>query len=151
MFLQETYEVLDTLFYDIGLDTDYNTNWENYNNLLTIARDNLGTLLTNTSGNNGYWISTRNFPSSFVVEFDIVSVDGATSVAYSASSSSRIRIDTRATGGDIFKVEYNNNENKVYVNGELVFTNTTSNEQYVGLRLENNAVFKYKNFKLYSI
>jgi len=149
--LQETFVLWDTFFYDNGLDSDYNPNWENYNNYLNIARDNLGTLLTNTSGNTGYWVSTRNFPSSFVVEFDIISVNGSTSVAYSSLPASRLRIDTRASGGDKFKIEYNNNENKIYVNEELISTNTTSNEQYISLRLENNASFKYKNFKLYSV
>ena len=150
-FLQETFVLWDTLFYDNAVSTDYNPNWENYNNNLTVARDNLGTLLTNTSGNNGYLMATRTPPSSFTVEFDVIAIEHSVSVAYYSQTTDRIRIDTRATAGDTVKIEHNDGENKVYVNEELVFTNTTSNKQYISFRLENNASFKYKNFKLYSI
>ena len=151
MMLQETFVLWDTLFYDNAVSTDYNPNWENYNNNLTVARDNLGTLLTNTSGNNGYLMATRTPPSSFTVEFDVIAIEHSVSVAYYSQTTDRIRIDTRATAGDTVKIEHNDGENKVYVNEELVFTNTTSNKQYISFRLENNASFKYKNFKLYSI
>ena len=73
MNLSETYDLLDCTFYDKGTNTDYNSNWSNYNSNITVERNDEYTTLTPGVNNNQnrFVISSSYIPSQpFVVEFN---------------------------------------------------------------------------------
>lgn len=148
----EQYELLDALFYDEGIQSSYNQNWTNYNNVLTISRDTSGTLMKNeTEGNGGYYIALSSFTfPSFAVEFNILTIENNCYISYDGITS-RVRFDTKATAGDNVRLEYDNGTNNLYVNDELVDTSTTSTLRQVAFLVYSNAQLKYKEFKVYPI
>ena len=78
--VSETYEVLDTLFYDTGV-TDGNTKWA-YSNNFTINRTSDGTEISSTTNNDIYLANKDmdsdlyDYDTSFAVEFDLIEIIG---------------------------------------------------------------------------
>jgi len=72
MVLQETYELLDTAFYDKATTGKSNSNWSNYNNNLQVTVGDEYTTLTGTvsNTNNRYNVPQESIPTPpFIVEF----------------------------------------------------------------------------------
>ena len=170
----ETYEVTDSLFYDKGLSSDYNSNWNNGSpSYITISRDETGTTLTGLSGNAyNYYTRTPSVNSNlwltgtFAVEFDIVSMDtydggkGATLQIYDYVAENTQHLwqktlgSNYATTGSHIKVVYDGTKVEYYVNN--VLKNTTNGVNFtapcrVGFRGYENWVLKFTNFMIYPI
>ena len=146
--------LLDAIFYDKGLEGsgNHNENWTNTSSRLTVSYDANGTTLANSSGNDaGYYRCVNNLPSSFAVEFQLVSFSGQWYISYDGSTS-RIRLDTRLNGGESVKLEYNDGNTTLYVNDTVVASNLQTNTlQQLGFSVYNNAQVKFKEFKVYPI
>ena len=79
MNLIETYELLDAIFFDEAVTGHKNSNWNNYNNRLSLETDETGTLLTGYASSNGYYIANASDPfifDDYCCEFDIITKTG---------------------------------------------------------------------------
>lgn len=147
----ETYTILDAIFYDHGITSDYNNSWENTSSRLTVSRDTSGTLLSNSSGSNGFYICCRNIIAPFCIEFNIISITGQSYVTFDGTTSSKVRLDSRLSGGEAVRLEFADNVTKIYINDEYNAEFTTSSLKYTAFLLYNEASLKYSDWKVYPI
>lgn len=166
--LQETYEILDTSFYDTGIYGTSNNNWQYNSSYLTktVETDGTGTLVENTTTGTTYRpyqvdlqsdSNPFDFDVPFAMEFDVVSLtnniliimisndnqDGSVSFSYAGF-----------TAGSTCKIEYSNGVFKFYKDGVPSATDrsfTLTGKVRLGFSLKNDCSIKYKNFKVYPI
>lgn len=146
--VSETYEVLDTIFYDKGLEGtgNHNDNWYGLSGV-TCVRDGEGTTISKTASGNAY-ITSKNqtyYDVPLAVEFEVISV-------------SNVRLlmeDTTIVGlsdNDVVKVTVKDGYVTIYKNGTpqtpvaKSFSQTLISWQMVGA-----SSLKYKNFRVYPI
>lgn len=90
IFLQETYEVCDGVWFDKGIlnDPQTNDNWVNYSSTATLTRTDTHSVLKETGSINtiariGSGTSTEyKFNGDFCLELDLKQVDGAYTTAF---------------------------------------------------------------------
>ena len=169
IFLQETYEVLDAIFYDKALNGtgNYNDNWRKVPNIteLSITRNSDGTLLdyVSTSSQRYIQLFPRNTPSididvPYIVEFDIVELNGYVLFqAIGKDSTNTTRYYGRQIVTGHIKVELQHDSVKMWADNVNIYNNasydlpTTANLAFVFDKNQGNASLKYKNFKVYPI
>ena len=144
--------VWDTLFYDSGIDGTHNNKWLEHSCTVTPSSDG-----TTVVGSNYYvasehttsdWTKRVAFPSSFNVEFDVVSYTGTQYLRIldtSDTTCGQVTID--ATGH--YKVCVTSTGITCTVDGETHYIYNSSNTASgrVGF---SGANLKYKDFKVYS-
>ena len=161
--LSETYEIIDATFYDKAIEGSKNTNWNNYNNRITVETDNTGTTLTNTNSSNGYCFANGSDPfvfTDYCCEFDVLAINGAVKWYHQDNNSNQdlFRIDNYYSSGTVhFKLECQDGSLKVYTDGTLrtTVTNTVTGPFEVAIRIDANVSdprsIKYKEFIIYPI
>lgn len=165
--MQETYEVLDTWFYDDGVTGNLNTGWWKNNNV-QLSKDSNGITVTNSTSStlllspNKEGTSTGSIADltdwdNFICEFTY----------HEASSSSGLVLQTRdanahvnerslssmsLTDGDIVKIVYTNNVLKYYKNDVQQGSDYTncSGDVMIRFSISNNSL-RFSNFKVYSV
>lgn len=152
----EEIEIIDAIFYDSALDTDYNSNWENYNNRLSITRDGDGTLIERTVNSNAFFIATNSPPTSFVLEFDVVSIGGSgCRISYNSSNYTINLISRDVTNGSHVKITHTTEGDSIIVDGvEKTSVTSTYALNYISFLIfnnESNPSLKFKNFMIYPI
>lgn len=155
-----------SLFKDNGTSTNHNDHWY-INNYGTATVQSDGTKLLNTSGN-GNFVMRSIIPSNktitesnaysynppFVVEFDIVETNGA------SSSNAQVQIYSSQTTNNFtqelttghYKIAVTSEEQKIWVDDTLIkTTNFSLPNARITLRIKNSKYLIYKNFKVYEI
>ena len=165
IFVSGTYELIDATFYDIATTGAKNTNWNNYNNRITVSSpDTEGTTLTNSNASNGYYFANGSDPfvfTDYCCEFDVLSINDAIKWYHQNNSSNNkdmFRIDNYYTTGTVhFRLECKDGSLKVYTDDTLRTTvsNTVTGPFEVAFRIDANISnprsIKYKNFIIYPI
>ena len=168
IFLQETYEVWDTLMYDIATTGKKSTDWHIQTGTLTLTTDDYGTLLDNTGTGNGAYVC--NLPSTspsgydleweapFAVEFDIVDssdlskcymqVAPADSTAYSPA----LNVNGSVIGSH-HRIECRSTCYTIYIDDRtpIVLDRPINGLASIRFQIGQGASLKYKNWKIYSI
>lgn len=154
MFQSETYEVLDTLFYDKAVTGQKNSNWSLIR-LDTPVTDETGTLLT-ANGNYAHYVvvnTNQRFSVPVAVEFDVLET------SYSSSKPSLNIVDngfdnkSNLDSNSHYKFEIDSTGFKCYKNGTYIST-VTGNLSNVRISLyipSTGATLKYTNFMIYPI
>jgi len=159
--LQETYELIDAMFYDKAVEGAKNSNWIAYR--VTATTDSNGTVLTRGSGTGSYKCyvadstSGEEFTGSYNIEFDIVSAqsgncrilidDGTNNAEFTLTSS-------YAPIGSHVRLEITPTEQKLIVNDEektstsITYTGNQSIRFYIPY---SNSTIGYKDFKVYLV
>lgn len=155
-----------SLFKDNGTSTNHNDHWY-INDYGTATVQSDGTKLLNTSGN-GNFVMRSIIPSNktitesnaysynppFVVEFDIVETNGA------SSSNAQVQIYSSQTTNNFtqelttghYKIAVTSEEQKIWVDDTLIkTTNLSLPNARITLRIKNSKYLIYKNFKVYKI
>lgn len=157
----EPYSILDTRFYDKGLDGsgNHNDNWFNSN--ITVTRGSESTTITNTnSANNGYWWagSTSNMWNQspiMTLEVDIISADIGLAIEMGQNNTTRFNkvfSNTLAiTGETHVKITYDGSIYELYfddvLKGSLEKSLVEGESSRVGFSGKGTLV--YKNFVIY--
>ena len=151
----EPYTVCDALFYDVGISSDgtcKNTNWHNYNNVLSVSCDNTGKTLSKSGTGNGYYVANQNntsdyvFTAPFCCEFEIVSV-----------SSVRFQIvhnNQNITLADGDKIKFTIKDGKYTLTKNDVTSdpvNVSETTEQLRFQMMGVSSVKYKDFKVYPI
>ena len=163
IFVSEIYEVLDCGFYEQGTTGTPNTDWQNYNNRLTITPSNDGILLEAPSNTSGYYIankvgtsgsSDKDWDAPFGIEFTVVSISSEeVFVGFEDSAEYNIPLSTyNIQDGDNVKILYDGDTFSISVNGGTPATRsktlTTSN---IYLKINKDKSLKFKEFMIYPI
>lgn len=161
MSLQETYSLIDAVFYDDGVTSPKTATWVNQSNRLQIEVDTTGTTITkNADGWNILYAegnaSSYPFDIGSCIEFDVVSCTNEMRLQFYDGTTGRLQITlpTNATNYHV-KVEIGETTITKTVNG---VTTTESTSTYINGDFQVNfatnisgASLKFKNFMVYSI
>ena len=159
MVLQETYEVWDTVWFDVGVNGKKNDDWYRSNNNITVTTYDDGTLLESTQAVNIYANSTSNInrflTDDFIIEFDVVSFSGNVNVRLASSNGNYDwQFNNKSiTDGSHIKLEYQNGSLTHTVDDNSPVTTATGLNGNLGVSFRFSTVqsLKYKNYKIYSI
>lgn len=168
LFLQETYEVLDTLLYDKATTGHKSTNWHTQNGTLQITTDDNGTSLENTGTGSASYVA--NLPSTspsgydaewevpFCIEFDIVDCTDLSKcyLQVSANNSSPYTPALNANGsviGSHQKIECRASGYTIYIDYRtpVVLDRPINDLASIRFAISQGETLKYKNFKIYPI
>ena len=163
--VSETYEVLDCIFYDTGIDGTRNTDWWNVQGVMQISPQSDGTLLSNPTTNNGIlyanigskgtYTDAYDFEPPFILETDIVSISGTGYIyVYDGVNANGLLpwAGLGLTGNNHLKAIISSNKIEWYVDNVLKYTSSgTFNKCGVAFRCNQNSSIKYKEFKIYPI
>ena len=160
-FVSETYEVLDTLFYDTGV-TGGNTKWA-YSNNFTINRTSDGTEISSTTNNDIYLVNKDmdsdlyDYDTSFAVEFDLIEIIGNGMVHIKSANSQDASATMSYCGfnsGSTCKIIVTPSKCEFYADGVKSRADrdfTITGKCRVGFQLRSDSKIKYQNFKVYPI
>jgi len=153
MVLQETYELKDGTFVDIGTSTSY-TAWATTNNI-TVNRSTTETTLTQTDTSSfGYMWQSFSTITDIIFEFDVYTTDRSYTLCSFRDGGTVVRAISGTTAGLTDNtwghVKLTLKDGKVYVNDATTGTSiSTWNRLYI--TLNNGMTIKYKNFVVYPI
>ena len=156
--LQETYELLDAIFYDKAISSDYNSNWTNSD--YTVSRDTTGTTIADnkTSGWTNYSSPYIPFPTTgkTIIEFDIVSYNG--NVYFQLIDSTGPNFDSNLYNAAPYHVKMEitaSTITRTVNNSSTTFTTSDYMDgtpfKFMFVQNTNGRWLKYKNFVIYSI
>ena len=156
--LQETYELLDAIFYDKAISSDYNSNWTNSD--YTVSRDTTGTTIADnkTSGWTNYSSPYIPFPTTgkTIIEFDIVSYNG--NVYFQLIDSTGPNFDSNLYNAAPYHVKMEitaSTITRTVNNSSTTFTTSDYMDgtpfKFMFVQNINGRWLKYKNFVIYSI
>ncbi|WP_458456074.1 Ig-like domain-containing protein [Methanobrevibacter sp.] len=148
---------------DQAISSDYNPNWFNQSNRLTVTRNTGGTTLSNTSGSNGFFLASNEpintianaiqWDNHSIVEFQLVNAPNTGSYIQFYDGTTTVQKDMVELGAiqsKRVKVEITD-ENIIFsVDGNVTSTvpNTLTGQIRIGFRIDNNSTFRFANFKI---
>ena len=164
MLLQETYEVLDCLYYDSGVTGTNNTDWFNRNNL-SVSVLNDGTSLTGGASSGNYMPNIKDTPhqsiadvteweAPFVFEYDLVSFDNSSYHSTGVGTIGRSYAQLGLTGSHHIKMVYDGSTVKYYLDNSssAIYTgNLSTTPTYCTINVGSGYTQKIKDVKIYPI
>ena len=153
----ETYNLIDSIFYDDGVTDPKTATWNNPSNYVSVSIDGDGTTLSNTSGTRHYWAKNYSqFEEDFAVELDILSYDDNTNggIRITGTSSNFIFKTYNVPQSCHLKLIFQGGNIKYQIDdGTLTTyaTGVTDTSAYVGFRFVGSWSVKYKDFVVYPI
>lgn len=164
-FLQETYEILDTLFYDIGTTGTINPKWyQSFTNGETVSfvSSSTGLKFTNTTST-GYVVAPNIsgnpsptiaemvlFEDGTVCEFEMVDKTATTILQTRDINGALNQIDLTDIVNPNITLTYKDGYVKVKANNTEIFSNAQTGK--VMIRIQTiNGYFEFKNFKVYPV
>ena len=167
--LQETYEVIDSIFKDMGTISDKNDNWiidsngelNRFADYTQIKEKATTNTLVYVKENNTY----RQFPNDIMIEMDIKQVNGsntnnilnirANGTGLTSSGLTMSRFGYNDNNWHTIQIKLQSNLVSAMVNGVVINTRTpsvTSNYWLFGFwTAEDNSEIHYKNLRIYPI
>ena len=163
IFVSETYEVLDALFYEDGTTGTPNPNWVKNGGNFDVTPSTDGILISNTftwavyyRANLGDTSDTRDYTIPVCVEFDYIEASDNSKwyLQFDDGSDKSIRGDVIQVTNDChvtIKATSTDTYVKVDNGTERALGYVVASPTGVALRLQGVASLKFKNFKIYPI
>ena len=159
MSLQETYELMDAIFYDNGA-SDNSSNWSLSS--VGYSSDGEAVTLNNATGSTKWCIpkvssSTTGYVTSgnnYIFEFELLNVNSETVNVLFGGQSFALASYISTSDWTHIKYVVENGICSVYVGDSSSYStrNTVSfSETNISFRISNNESYKFKNIKLYPI
>lgn len=159
IFLQETYELKDGIFVDIGITGSKNNNW--YTSNMSVSTDSIGITLSNTAYGAIYaddpsHTAYHDWNSPFIVECDIISFENANLMLNDGVTSAAQSFSTLGiTANNHLKVVNTGSKVKWFIDGEektSLESDISSSPCQIAFRVGGaGGNIKYKNFVIYPI
>lgn len=156
--LQETFEVWDTIYYDIATTGKKNSNYLTSASV-TVNTDSNGTILEIGTNGHAYRLGVSSstvlrVTAPFCVEFDVVESNGMQCTFYQSDSILRQVYIQNSSSSAHYRFEIKDNKVYRYIDdgepSEYSLNYTTDLAIWLQAR-QSNATLKFKNLKVYSI
>lgn len=159
-FVSETYELIDGLFQDVGVNSDC-SKWHKTASITT-SSDGTGATVSNSTSQDHYFRANigdtsdvQDFQPPYCVEFEIISYTGTVNFMNWASGRNGVKSFSQLgiTTNNKVKIVDNGNSIKYYVDGvdkNLDVNIVATSKNAVGFSV-NNGSFTFKNFVIYPI